>query len=107
MRPVIEVSHLYCAATGLEPGEDGSTHHLVPRGPAAARRMVCTECGATEATLRANASVPPVANGRDAEGSPIWYSCPMCAHEVERRETPDDGPTDLFICGNCGWSYES
>lgn len=107
MTHVLEVTSLYCGATGLEPGEDGATHHLAPRGPASVRRMVCTHCGASEASIRTNLAHPPVPGARDSEGTPAWYSCPMCGSEVTRLEGGDTGPTDLFACDNCDWGWEA
>lgn len=38
----------YCPETGLNPGEDNSTHHLLPR----AKGMTCRYCKKTEEQLR-------------------------------------------------------
>jgi hypothetical protein len=44
---------LYCPSSGAQPGEDSSTHHLVPRGPEKARALVCRYCGKTEPDILA------------------------------------------------------
>jgi hypothetical protein len=48
---VIDVTQLYCPASGGQPGEDNTTHHLVPKSGS----MTCTYCGRTEKQLRADA----------------------------------------------------
>ena len=56
---IIEVTRLYCPKSGGQPGEDNTTHHLVPRfprgGKAGEREHVCRDCGKTEAELREEA----------------------------------------------------
>lgn len=53
---IIEVTTLYCPNSGGLPGEDNTTHHLAPTGPADARYMKCRYCGRTEEDLRAEAA---------------------------------------------------
>lgn len=47
---MIEVTTLYCPKNQWDgkPGEDNTTHHLLPR----AKGMVCRDCGKTEKELR-------------------------------------------------------
>lgn len=59
---MIEPTTLHCPATGLQPGDDGSTHHLVPR----ALVLVCRTCGLTEAALREAAQTRPPIERVDA-----------------------------------------
>lgn len=40
-------THIYCPASGGKPGEDNTTHHMVPRGG----RMVCRYCGKTASQI--------------------------------------------------------
>jgi hypothetical protein len=48
---MIEVTHLYCPASGGREGEDNTTHHLVPRS----KGQTCRYCGKTERELREEA----------------------------------------------------
>lgn len=51
-RTTVEVTTLYCPESGGQPGDDGTTHHLQPRGPQTARVNACRYCGRTEKQLR-------------------------------------------------------
>lgn len=56
----LEITHLYCKASGLPVGADGSRHHLVPRAAGRTPQKdpafihVCKHCGLTVTQIREN-----------------------------------------------------
>lgn len=49
---IIDVTQLWCDRSGVQPGDDNSTHYLEPKGPSGGRSMTCRYCGRTEKQLR-------------------------------------------------------
>lgn len=112
---MIEVTRLYCPASGAQPGDDNSTHHLAPTGYDGGTR--CRYCGKAPATIRTEAerqraneeaevgSTPirqvrdhltlacgHVTQGREwHRGSQVRAWCPQCraTHDVVSRSEPD------------------
>lgn len=48
---MIDATQMHCDKSGGAPGEDNTTHHLVPRSP----DMVCQFCKRTAAQIEADA----------------------------------------------------
>lgn len=89
-----QITLMWCEESGAKPGEDNSTHHLIPRAAGGgAQQMVCRYCKKTERLIKQQV-------GRTLP--PTW-KCPIGSYSAHTFNAEQD---ECIWCGPRGLAWK-